>query len=215
MQHRRSGSHPPPQVVACTSRDPATIYDARLDACSPFYTLQDVNECATSNDGCAQICTNFVGGFNCSCNPGFFLDANRRTCTDVNECLVNNGGCHPNATCLNTPGSFTCSCHPGFTGTGVACSLCAPNTFKSTTSNDACTLCPSSAVTAAPGSQAQSACTCPLGFTGNAETGLPCSACAETSFKNVTGNASCTACAFGYYVPAVSFPGTTQAACSR
>ena len=33
--------------------------------------ISDVNECQTSNGGCEQICTNTVGSFECSCNPGF------------------------------------------------------------------------------------------------------------------------------------------------
>eukprot|EP00731_Ephydatia_muelleri_P028213 Em0019g1086a len=72
----------------------------------------DVNECLTNNGGCAQICTNTVGNFTCSCNTGYSLGADARSCLDVNECLTNNGGCAQ--ICSNTNGSFRCSCNPGY-----------------------------------------------------------------------------------------------------
>ena len=45
------------------------------------YNYVDVNECAeeSSND-CAEICTNRVGGFECSCEPGKELAADQITC---------------------------------------------------------------------------------------------------------------------------------------
>ena len=33
----------------------------------------DVDECLSNGAGCAQICTNTVGSFECSCNPGYSL----------------------------------------------------------------------------------------------------------------------------------------------
>jgi len=85
----------------------------------------DVNECATSNGGCAPAaeatCTNTPGSRTCMCKPGY--TGNGLTCTDNNECATNNGGCASAtiATCTNTPGSRTCMCKPGYTGTGLAC----------------------------------------------------------------------------------------------
>ena len=40
----------------------------------------DVNECNTANGGCNQICTNTIGSFLCSCNTGYELDSDQRTC---------------------------------------------------------------------------------------------------------------------------------------
>ena len=40
----------------------------------------DVNECNTANGGCNQICTNIIGSFVCSCNTGYELDSDQRTC---------------------------------------------------------------------------------------------------------------------------------------
>ena len=41
----------------------------------------DINECDTINGGCEQICTNTIGSFACSCEPGYLLDGNGFNCT--------------------------------------------------------------------------------------------------------------------------------------
>ena len=40
----------------------------------------DINECATNNGNCSQICTNTVGSFICSCQPGFMLNLDNINC---------------------------------------------------------------------------------------------------------------------------------------
>ena len=45
----------------------------------------DVNECATSNGGCAQTCTNNVGSFVCSCQSGYTLASNDLSCNGMNS----------------------------------------------------------------------------------------------------------------------------------
>ncbi len=40
----------------------------------------DVDECATANGGCAQICTNNNGSFWCSCNTGYALSPDELGC---------------------------------------------------------------------------------------------------------------------------------------
>ena len=42
--------------------------------------ISDVNECQTSNGGCEQVCTNTVGSFECSCNPGFNVSSDGANC---------------------------------------------------------------------------------------------------------------------------------------
>ena len=69
----------------------------------------DVNECASNNGGCEQICTDNVGSFECSCRPGF--TRNGRFCDDVDECATGTHDCEQ--TCINIEGSFTCSCGDG------------------------------------------------------------------------------------------------------
>lgn len=46
-----------------------------------FNFLIDINECLTNNGGCAQICSNTVGSFTCSCRPGYSLNSDRRGCS--------------------------------------------------------------------------------------------------------------------------------------
>ena len=40
----------------------------------------DIDECNTNNGGCNQTCTNNVGSFFCSCQPGYQLYANNQSC---------------------------------------------------------------------------------------------------------------------------------------
>lgn len=40
----------------------------------------DVNECTANTDGCADTCVNTIGGFVCSCQPGFTLGADQKSC---------------------------------------------------------------------------------------------------------------------------------------
>ena len=74
--------------------------------------LLDINECTEGADGCAQTCTNEIGGFSCSCNSGYRLASNGRGCVDINECTEGPNGC--DQTCINTIGSYTCSCNSGY-----------------------------------------------------------------------------------------------------
>lgn len=72
----------------------------------------DVNECNESTDGCAQMCTNEIGGYSCSCGSGYRLATNGQGCLDVNECAEGTHGC--DHTCTNTIGSYICSCDSGY-----------------------------------------------------------------------------------------------------
>lgn len=42
--------------------------------------LSDVDECALKSDDCQQKCTNKDGGFDCSCETGFTLNADKKNC---------------------------------------------------------------------------------------------------------------------------------------
>ncbi|XP_074539378.1 transmembrane protease serine 9-like [Halichoeres trimaculatus] len=47
-----------------------------------FYSDKDFNECQDdSNNRCTQFCHNIIGGYRCSCHRGYFLDADKHTCT--------------------------------------------------------------------------------------------------------------------------------------
>ncbi|XP_019614687.1 PREDICTED: uncharacterized protein LOC109462574 [Branchiostoma belcheri] len=45
-----------------------------------YCCIPDIDECATNNGGCQQICTNTIGSFYCSCGEGFLLGPDRSTC---------------------------------------------------------------------------------------------------------------------------------------
>ncbi|XP_052261338.1 mucin-like protein [Dreissena polymorpha] len=82
---------------------------------------QDVDECLqTTPKVCDQICTNKVGSYTCSCNSGYMLQPDLKTCLDYDECALNEDDCDSAATCTNTVGSFNCTCKTGYSGTGIS-----------------------------------------------------------------------------------------------
>ena len=46
-----------------------------------FFFVSDVNECQTDHHGCEQTCNNLPGSYNCSCDTGFMLNNDSRTCS--------------------------------------------------------------------------------------------------------------------------------------
>ncbi|KAL3848352.1 hypothetical protein ACJMK2_019220, partial [Sinanodonta woodiana] len=71
----------------------------------------DINECEEAGL-CHQICNNTKGSYYCSCNIGYRLQVDNKTCTDIDECSERLDNCQQE--CLNTNGSFTCACFAGF-----------------------------------------------------------------------------------------------------
>ena len=62
------------------------------------YCLVDVNECTRNTHDCAQICQNTPpGSFTCSCNAGYSLAADGKSCTGRCVMLAING--HSRANC--------------------------------------------------------------------------------------------------------------------
>ena len=62
--------------ITATSDSIVHFYFARtLNIC-----FIDINECSTTKGGCSDTCTNFDGGFNCSCNDGFQLMNDKKGC---------------------------------------------------------------------------------------------------------------------------------------
>ena len=72
----------------------------------------DIDECAENTDGCDQGCTNTAGSFVCSCDSGFTLSSDGRTCIEDNECTLGTNNCEQ--LCFNTEGGFRCDCNQGF-----------------------------------------------------------------------------------------------------
>ena len=74
----------------------------------------DIDECADDADNdCEGLCINTAGSYVCSCDPGYRLGSDERTCHDVNECAEHSDGCEQR--CNNTVGSFHCLCEEGYT----------------------------------------------------------------------------------------------------
>ncbi|PIO30462.1 hypothetical protein AB205_0131110, partial [Aquarana catesbeiana] len=57
---------------------------------------------------CQQLCANVPGSYSCTCNPGFLLNSDGRSCQDVDECDTRNNTCTAQQTCLNIPGTYKC-----------------------------------------------------------------------------------------------------------
>ena len=47
----------------------------------------DIIECATNNGGCSQLCTNTIGSYICSCNVGYVISGDNRTCAGIYDIL--------------------------------------------------------------------------------------------------------------------------------
>ncbi|KAL3837374.1 hypothetical protein ACJMK2_022736 [Sinanodonta woodiana] len=71
---------------------------------------EDIDECSSSNGGCAQICSNTFGTFVCSCFEGYRKQTG--ICQDIDECFEASNDC--DQICSNTIGGYNCSCYDGF-----------------------------------------------------------------------------------------------------
>lgn len=81
----------------------------------PFLSLcTDIDECAETPGLCQQQCHNVWGSYRCSCERGFHLHSDNRSCIDVDECQVHKDRRLCVGDCLNTPGSYKCTCPAGY-----------------------------------------------------------------------------------------------------
>ena len=100
----------------------------------------DIDECELGFDDCNEnaTCTDTVGSFSCTCNPGY--SGNGLNCTskhaptvflymcedvvlDIDECALRTDNCDVNADCADTVGSYNCTCNIGYIGNGISCSM--------------------------------------------------------------------------------------------
>uniref|UniRef100_A0A3B1IKY4 Uncharacterized protein n=1 Tax=Astyanax mexicanus TaxID=7994 RepID=A0A3B1IKY4_ASTMX len=96
---------------------------------------RDVDECVLGTSACGpnSICSNTIGGYNCSCWTGFTVTNSSlpvnisNPCRDVDECATAPSICGPNSICSNTIGGYNCSCRTGFTVTNPALNLSTTN----------------------------------------------------------------------------------------
>ncbi|XP_013397931.1 fibulin-1-like, partial [Lingula anatina] len=118
----------------------STLYFYPL-RCHVLPNSAEIDECAAVSSGCAHRCSNTFGGFQCSCNAGYTLDDNGKTCNGncanivlhrllkehaVKAVCKEIGECQQSMCshfCTNTNGSFTCTCQAGYllNADGVTC----------------------------------------------------------------------------------------------
>ncbi|VDN11832.1 unnamed protein product, partial [Dibothriocephalus latus] len=74
------------------------------------HCLADIDECNQPNERspCQYQCHNTVGGYRCSCPPGYELNPLSNLCADINECKTSAHNCSRGQLCVNTPGSHVC-----------------------------------------------------------------------------------------------------------
>uniref|UniRef100_A0A8C6V9U6 Fibulin 5 n=1 Tax=Naja naja TaxID=35670 RepID=A0A8C6V9U6_NAJNA len=105
--------YPPPPVPAPVPNYPTVGRAPPI--CRFGYRMNENNQCVDIDECrygyCQQLCANVPGSYSCTCNPGFVLNEDGRSCQDVNECTSSNP-CVQN--CINTYGSFLCRCDPGY-----------------------------------------------------------------------------------------------------
>ncbi|KAG2458363.1 ALAT2 aminotransferase, partial [Polypterus senegalus] len=90
--------------------------------------MNDVDECqlaqVTGLQACSEhaSCLNTLGSFSCTCEPGFVLALDGKSCVDVDECSFEDR-CRRELgnICVNTLGSYACNCHTGFRAEKLAC----------------------------------------------------------------------------------------------
>ncbi|KAM9316126.1 uncharacterized protein PAF06_007094 [Gastrophryne carolinensis] len=80
-------------------------------------TCRDIDECYSNTSNCQQMCSNYMGGYNCSCIEGYTINSvNIYQCDDIDECHNGAYPCAENANCTNLPGNYSCACLPGYEG---------------------------------------------------------------------------------------------------
>ncbi|XP_019645494.1 PREDICTED: very low-density lipoprotein receptor-like [Branchiostoma belcheri] len=72
----------------------------------------NVDECKVDNGSCSQGCVDTPHSYYCTCDNGFELQDDKRTCKDKDEC-ADFGTC--SQLCENTHGGYKCECVEGYT----------------------------------------------------------------------------------------------------
>uniref|UniRef100_G3TRW2 Matrilin-4 n=1 Tax=Loxodonta africana TaxID=9785 RepID=G3TRW2_LOXAF len=68
--------------------------------------------CAEGGHGCQHQCVSALDMYHCTCNPGYQLAADNKSCLAVDLCAQGTHGCAHH--CVSSPGSYSCRCRAGF-----------------------------------------------------------------------------------------------------
>ena len=74
--------------------------------------LSFVQRCQPDRNGCQHSCIESSSEPHCSCNDGFQLEVDKKSCRDIDECRSGVAECQQN--CINTLGGYECACRAGF-----------------------------------------------------------------------------------------------------
>ena len=91
----------------CTDSDECGDNPMGIDENGDEDDLWMTNECHSN-----ATCSNFAGGYNCTCEAGYRGDGFE--CEEIDECAEQTDDCSENADCINLPGTYTCECHDGY-----------------------------------------------------------------------------------------------------
>jgi len=105
--------------VSCTD-NAAPLTGATCGSC-PAGTTGDGSTCVSidycATNPCQQNCELFFGGYNCTCNEGYTINAgDMHVCDDIDECATTSPcSSKLNSHCVNSAGSYSCVCDTGYT----------------------------------------------------------------------------------------------------
>jgi len=156
---------------------------------------------------CQQNCRNTWGSFQCTCNEGYQLAADGRTCDDANECqqAAEKGLLLCIGICENTHGSFVCTCPPGhqMTSDGRTCQDVDECTLRTANCNHPDDVC----VNTKGGYKCETVI-CPKGFVkapvlGNRNSNVKCQ---RRTFLCPQGDVECLYAPLSYSTNFITFP---------
>ncbi|XP_077996694.1 uncharacterized protein LOC144450002, partial [Glandiceps talaboti] len=174
--------------------------------CSKGYQLNDtdvtiavcvgIDECKYNDTNeCQHECEDTPSGYICSCNDGYQLSSDIRTCSDINEC-DDQAICSDLAVCVNEVGSYVCICKDGYEKIGTQCTdINECNTTANCNENAVCN-----------NTQGSFICKCKTGYEGD---GITCvdvnecnvdMICGQTAKCNNTEGSFTCYCLAGYYM---------------
>uniref|UniRef100_A0A8B9ZFV2 Matrilin 4 n=1 Tax=Anas platyrhynchos TaxID=8839 RepID=A0A8B9ZFV2_ANAPL len=107
------GAHcPSGNAFACCLPHAGELYRSPWATLTPL-CLAGVDMCVERDHGCQHSCVSTPGSFYCECNPGYQLNADRKTCSLIDYCSFGNHSCQHE--CVSIPSGHRCRCHRGFT----------------------------------------------------------------------------------------------------